>query len=221
MYLPPHGEEMNNELNDFCTWLDCSLTQDCYLTGAWKMPEICSPPPTPATLQSCVQGTAVLWSVTPDLLHLLWCCMKTLMWDKRKRVPFGPMRSAGSGVILFTGALYPWLSFVSGSIRAGLCALSDAERRLSSEGLLAASHQHVSSLWLSLVGKKRKSSRKTSAGGFMRQSLRSGTLSFMSQLRWDASGGLGQIHKTVVFSTVLNNFQPNRTFSSGVANSNS
>lgn len=139
-------------------WLltDPGMLYDRRLKNVWNML-----PHPPSPTKFC-QGNGSPLARGTWFIAFAVCCMKTFMWDEWKWVLFGPTRSAGSAVILFTGVLYYWLSFVSSSIRPGSCALSDTEPRLSSEELLAASHQHVSSHWLRSV---EKSDRKTSGGG--------------------------------------------------------
>lgn len=135
-------EGLMNELNGFCTWPDYSLTQDWNMTGARKMPEICS-----FFFFFCfVKGMEVLRSVASDLLHLLYA-----MWKHLYECYLAWCVELWEQWYCSLGYFYPWLSFVSGSIRRSSCALSDTELQLSSERLLVASHQHVSSLWLSSV----------------------------------------------------------------------
>lgn len=147
----------------------CSLTQDCYMTGAWKMPEICPHPQTPClppTLQSSVKGIEVLWSVTPDLLHLLNAVWKHLC------------ETSGSECYLVWCVVQraQWYCSLGSFIPdLALCPAQLEQACVHSQALSVDYHQrscwpHPTSMcprpgWLLW-----KIFRKTSAGGFMCQS---------------------------------------------------
>lgn len=162
------------------------------LKNAWIM----LPPP---TLQSSVKGIAVLWSVTPDLLHLLYAVWKHLCETSGSECYLVQCVAQGAQWYCSLGSFIPDLA---------LCPAQLEQACVHSQTLSVDYHQrscwlHPTSmcprsgwvLWKKALGKPKLvvlCVNRCAVGQFLF------FLFFLSRLRWNASGS-GQIPKTSVF----------------------